>query len=150
MLTIWSLVPLPFLNPAWISGISQFTYCWSLVIYTGNMLKHGLHAQSSVRLFTSLSSSSPSPNSYYRRLDCLPVFLFAHPSPRLFFPSDPPQLAKKFSYPFCWLSYWACKSQITCDFCKTSQASPWLVHASSQCYIDTHYAFLWLYLTTLH
>ena len=30
MLVIWSLVPLPFLNPAWASGISQFMYCWSL------------------------------------------------------------------------------------------------------------------------
>ena len=30
MLAIWYLVPLPFLNPACISGISQFTYCWSL------------------------------------------------------------------------------------------------------------------------
>ena len=30
MLAIWSLVPLPFLNPAWTSGISQFTYCWGL------------------------------------------------------------------------------------------------------------------------
>ena len=30
MLTIWSLVPLPFLNPAWISGSSWFMYCWSL------------------------------------------------------------------------------------------------------------------------
>ena len=30
MLTIWSLVPLPFLNPAWTSGSSQFMYCWSL------------------------------------------------------------------------------------------------------------------------
>ena len=29
MLAIWSLVPLPFLNPAWISGSSRFTYCWS-------------------------------------------------------------------------------------------------------------------------
>ena len=29
-LAIWSLVPLPFLNPAWTSGSSQFTYCWSL------------------------------------------------------------------------------------------------------------------------
>ena len=28
MLAIWSLVPLPFLNPAWISGSSQFTCCW--------------------------------------------------------------------------------------------------------------------------
>ena len=29
MLAIWSLVPLPFLNP-WTSGSSNFTYCWSL------------------------------------------------------------------------------------------------------------------------
>ena len=31
MLAIWSLVPLPFLNPACTSGSSQFTYCWSIV-----------------------------------------------------------------------------------------------------------------------
>ena len=30
MLAIWSLVPLPFLKPAWTSGISRFTYCWNL------------------------------------------------------------------------------------------------------------------------
>ena len=30
MLAIWSLVHLPFLNPAWTSGCSVFTYCWSL------------------------------------------------------------------------------------------------------------------------
>ena len=30
MLVIWSLVPLPFLNPAWTSGSSWFMYCWSL------------------------------------------------------------------------------------------------------------------------
>ena len=30
MLAIWSLVPLPFVNPAWTSGSSWFTYCWSL------------------------------------------------------------------------------------------------------------------------
>ena len=30
MLAIWSLVPLPFLKPAWTSGSSQFMYCWSL------------------------------------------------------------------------------------------------------------------------
>ena len=30
MLAVWSLVPLPFLNPAWISGSSQMKYCWSL------------------------------------------------------------------------------------------------------------------------
>ena len=30
MLVIWSLVPLPFLNPAWRSGNSQFMNSWSL------------------------------------------------------------------------------------------------------------------------
>ena len=30
MLAIWSLVPLPFLNPAWTFGSSQFMSCWSL------------------------------------------------------------------------------------------------------------------------
>ena len=30
MLAIWSLVPLPFLKPAWTSGSSRFTHCWSL------------------------------------------------------------------------------------------------------------------------
>ena len=30
MLAIWSLVPLPFLNPGCTSGSSWFTYCWSL------------------------------------------------------------------------------------------------------------------------
>ena len=30
MLAIWSLVPLPFLNLAWTSGLLRFTYCWGL------------------------------------------------------------------------------------------------------------------------
>ena len=30
MLAIWSLVPLPFLKPAWTPGSSRFTYCSSL------------------------------------------------------------------------------------------------------------------------
>ena len=30
MLAIWSLVPLPFLNPAWTSESSRFRYYWSL------------------------------------------------------------------------------------------------------------------------
>ena len=37
MLAIWSLVPLSFLKPAWISGSSWFTYCWSLA---WRILKH--------------------------------------------------------------------------------------------------------------
>ena len=30
MLIIWSLIPLPFLNPAWTSGSSRFLCCWNL------------------------------------------------------------------------------------------------------------------------
>ena len=30
VLAVWSLVPLPFPNPAYISGSFQFIYCWSL------------------------------------------------------------------------------------------------------------------------
>ena len=30
VLAVWSLVPLPFLKPAWTSGSSLFTFCWSL------------------------------------------------------------------------------------------------------------------------
>ena len=33
MLTISSLVSLPFLKPDWTSGSSQFMYCWSLTSY---------------------------------------------------------------------------------------------------------------------
>ena len=36
MLAIWSLVPLPFLKPAWTSGSSRFTYCWSSPTRDGN------------------------------------------------------------------------------------------------------------------
>ena len=32
MLAVWSLVHLPFLNPAWTSGSSGFMYCWSLAL----------------------------------------------------------------------------------------------------------------------
>ena len=31
MLALWSLVPLPFLNPAWTSGSSRFMYCCGLL-----------------------------------------------------------------------------------------------------------------------
>ena len=30
MLVVWSLIPLPFLKPAWTSGSLWFMYCWSL------------------------------------------------------------------------------------------------------------------------
>ena len=39
MLAVWSLVPLPFLNPACTSGSSWFTFCWSL---TGRILSINL------------------------------------------------------------------------------------------------------------
>ena len=37
MLATWYLVPLPFLNPAYTSGSSQFMYCWSLASSFGSV-----------------------------------------------------------------------------------------------------------------
>ena len=44
MLTVWCLVPLPFLNPAWTSGRSRFTYCWNLssVQFSCSVMSHSL------------------------------------------------------------------------------------------------------------
>ena len=46
MLAIWSLVPLPFLSPAWTSGSPWFTYCWSLTwrILSITLLKYEMSA----------------------------------------------------------------------------------------------------------
>ena len=46
MLAIWSLVPLPFINPAWTSESSQFTYCWRLAcrILTITLLAYEMSA----------------------------------------------------------------------------------------------------------
>ena len=57
MLAIWSLVPLPFLKPAWTSGSSRFTYCWSLVMWKNSVMKHSLShwiKQVQQRLYCSL------------------------------------------------------------------------------------------------
>ena len=80
MLPIWSLVPLPFLNPAWTSGSSWFTYCLSLawrilsitllaggecncaVVYTHNMLKRcQLSKKRSKRLTWEISAPETDP-----------------------------------------------------------------------------------------
>ena len=37
MLAIWSLVPVPFVKPAWTSESSRFTYCWSLACNAGDL-----------------------------------------------------------------------------------------------------------------
>ena len=42
MLAIWSLVPLPFLKPAWTSGSLRFKYCWSLAWRILDDLTHHL------------------------------------------------------------------------------------------------------------
>ena len=52
MLAIWSLVPLPFLNPAFTSRSSWFTYCWSL---TWRILSITLLDAKWVQLSSSLS-----------------------------------------------------------------------------------------------
>ena len=54
MLAIWSLVPLSFLKPAWTPGISQFTYCWSLV---------------------ELPAPRPPANKFCHCFHCFPIYL---------------------------------------------------------------------------
>ena len=59
MLAIWSLVPLPFLKPAWTSGSSQFTYCWSLAwrILSITLLAYEMRAVfPSIRVFSNESA----------------------------------------------------------------------------------------------
>ena len=51
MLAIWSLVPLPFLNPAWTSGSSQFMYYWSLAWSILSITLLACEMSASVRLF---------------------------------------------------------------------------------------------------
>ena len=51
MLAIWSLVPLPFLNPAWTSGSSQFTYCWSLTWRILNMTARACEMSATMQQF---------------------------------------------------------------------------------------------------
>ena len=51
MLAIWSLVPLLFLNPAWTSGSSRFTYCWSLAWKILNITLLAYEMSAIVQLF---------------------------------------------------------------------------------------------------
>ena len=56
MLAIWSLVPLPFLSPAWTSGNSQFMNCWSLAWRIVNITLLGVRW---VQVCVSLHKASP-------------------------------------------------------------------------------------------
>ena len=49
----YSLVPLPFLKPTWISGSSRFTYCWSLAwrILTITLLAYESEVSRHIRFF---------------------------------------------------------------------------------------------------
>ena len=51
MLEIWSLVPLPFLNPAWTSGSSWFMYYWSLAWRILSITLLACEMSASVRYF---------------------------------------------------------------------------------------------------
>ena len=65
MLAIWSLVPLPFLKPAWTSGSSWFTYCWSLAWRILSMtLLATTQISRNYAYITSLLSLPPLPTTY--------------------------------------------------------------------------------------
>ena len=55
---VWSLIPLPFQNPACTSGSSQFMYCWSLSsVHSDSLWPHGLQ-------HSRLPCPSPTPRAY--------------------------------------------------------------------------------------
>ena len=65
ILAIWSLVPLPFVNPPCIAGSSGFMYCWSLVWRDLNI------TFSSVQFSDSVASNSLRPHeSQHARPPC--------------------------------------------------------------------------------
>ena len=61
MLAIWSLVPLPFLNPAWTSGSLQFTYFWSFDSSSNSWIYFCCLSQTLKIVFFSLSNVGPCP-----------------------------------------------------------------------------------------
>ena len=65
MLTIGSLVPLPFLNPVWTSGSSQFTYCWKL----GGEFWNIISSQNMDKLHT-VSKNKPGSWLWFRSWTC--------------------------------------------------------------------------------
>ena len=91
MLAIWYLVPLPFLNSAWISGSSWFRYCWTLAwtILSITLLvcemstivqqfQHSLHGLS-LRLQWKLTFSSPVATTEFSKFaDILSAALSQH------------------------------------------------------------------------
>ena len=70
-LAVWSLIPLPFQNPACTSGSSQFLYCWSLSsVQSDSLWSHGLqHAR--------LPCPSPTPRAYS---NSCPLSQWCHPT----------------------------------------------------------------------
>ena len=61
MLAFWSLVPLPFLKPAWTSGSSLFMYCWSPSDITSLFLSYQIRsvAQSCLTVCDRMNCSTP-------------------------------------------------------------------------------------------
>ena len=105
-LAVWSLIPLPFQNPACTSGSSQFLYCWSLSsVQSDSLWSHGLqHAR--------LPCPSPTPRAYSN--SCL-LSQWCHPtipsSVILFsFPSVFPSIRVFYSESILcirWPKYWS-------------------------------------------
>ena len=52
MLANWSLVPLPFLKPAWTSGSSWFIYCWSLAWRSLSVIHTNTHTHTHTHTHT--------------------------------------------------------------------------------------------------
>ena len=75
MLAIWSLVPLPFLKPAWTSGSSRFTYCWSLAWRILSITLLACEFNSYLNDWQTLPVKPPGPGLYFDY--CFSLFVCA-------------------------------------------------------------------------
>ena len=125
MLAIWSLVPLPFLKPAWTSGSSWFTYCWSLTwrILSITLLECSVQfssvAQSCPTLCDPMNHSTPGLSVHHQ----LPEFTQTHTHwvgdaishlivcpPLFLLPPIPPSirvLSNESTFRMRWPEYWS-------------------------------------------
>ena len=64
ILAIWSLIPLPFLKPAWTSGSSRFMYCWSLAWRILSITLLACESAIGIHISTPFWNSFPSPSPF--------------------------------------------------------------------------------------
>ena len=125
ILKIWSMGPLLFLNPPWISGSSQFMYCWSLAQRIWGLLCRGVFSSAQFSLTVLSNSVTPWTTAGQASLsitNCwslpkpmsiesvMPTYHLMLCRPLLLLPSIPPSIrvfSNKLALRIRWPEYWS-------------------------------------------